>query len=202
MLAERLNEIGGMRLLRAREYAETGRIRWQVSPGLIRARVEGQATYAVQLEIAPVAVSALAAVLRERPVWAGALLSGRLPEGLSSSVVPRRLSEIEPRCGCPDGVAWCKHAMATLIAVDGAGVGALLSWRGVGQQALLLAMYPPEPVGEEGFWEGGPLPRPAAGSVPTVQEMPPLDIHGTPAQALLAGSVARIQRLAQRMLGR
>ncbi|MFT4977032.1 MAG: hypothetical protein ACI8S6_002937 [Myxococcota bacterium] len=199
MLAERLNELGGMRLLRAQSVE----VAWRASAGRIRGRASGRAVYAVQLDIALLAVDVLVALLRQRPVWAGQLLSGRLPEALTAAVVPSRLSEVTAWCGCPDEVSWCKHAMATLLSVDAAGIGALLAWRGVQRSALVQALAPAAAARRdvEGFWRGGSLPRPVPGVRPMMQEMPPLDIHGEPIQAVLEGSVAKIRRAARVWMG-
>lgn len=205
MLAGLLDEIGGMRLLRARAAldadADAGATRWSAEPGRVRARVTGsQGVYAVQLDLEVLPLAPLAAKLRGRPVWAGRLLSGRLPEALVAEVVPQRLRAITPQCSCPDGVSWCKHAMATLLAVDAGGVGALLAWRGVSRAALVAALYPAAEANPDTFWTGGPLPRPRVGGRPVIQEMPALDIHGTPIQTVLDGSVARVQRAAHRLM--
>lgn len=201
MLSACLREVGGLRLLRAETLAHEGGVSWAASPGRVRARVSGQSVYAVQLDIALVAVGPLADQLRERPIWVGQLLSGELPEALVGHVAPRRLSAIQASCSCPDGSEWCKHAMATLLAVEQGGLSALLAWRGVTQAALLAALHPSAGAADEGFWSGPPLHRPVRGTAPLVQQMPALDIHGAPIQTVLEGSIARIQRAAAGIMG-
>ena len=206
-LTERLlDELGGARLLRAQTLLGEGRVELlSVEAGVLRARVTGQERYAVQLWIEPRPRAPLRARLQGAPVLPGrALLPGPLPEAVVRAVLPARLREVSPRCSCPDGQDWCKHAMATLLqagegwASDAEG---LLRWRGLRREALLEAVLPPTPTATEGFWTArGPLPRPRRGEAPTLTQMPPLDIQGRSAQEVLGAAVEDVQRLAAHLL--
>ena len=113
------------RLARGRAYAGNGSVlKLTVDGGNVRARVSGNYApyYDVAIRFKPLPGPALATV---RAAFASDLLlrsrvaAGDLPDGLvarlekkGASLVPRRWSEIERSCSCPDYGDPCKHQAA------------------------------------------------------------------------------------------
>jgi uncharacterized Zn finger protein len=122
------------RLPRGRTYVRSGAVcHLEILRGEIQARVQGNALYAVRIEIEPL----------KKPAWKNIkqqctgrisslldLLQGRLSDGVMEVVTDRQKGlfpgprEIRMSCSCPDWAVMCKHVAAVLY-----GVGARLDQR-------------------------------------------------------------------------
>ncbi|MFK8057051.1 MAG: SNF2-related protein [Saprospiraceae bacterium] len=116
------------RLARGLTYAQQGAVEGIVlaDAGRLSAKVKGSnyAVYTIDIGLEPFTSTQITALLTEiarRPTWLDQLLSGRLPEGfevgLSSTEIqlfPKRFSDLEMQCSCPDTAIPCKHQAAVL----------------------------------------------------------------------------------------
>lgn len=197
-----LHQLGGVRLLRAQTVLAEGRIEdLSVAPGRAQARVMGRSRYAVGLTIDALPATALEP-LRKRPIALGRLLLGEtalLDETTWSIFWPQQRSSIEARCSCPDGVAWCKHTMATLLLLESLPRSVMI-WRGWSPERLLEAVWPPRTPDARRFWEGHGLERPLRTAAPTLSTMPELMIQRRDARGMLGDAVERMATVAQRWM--
>lgn len=124
---ERLSRDYAGRLARGKTYARTGRTHdFEVKPGCVTAKVTGtREPYDVRIALAKLdeeswsrAIEAMAA----KASFAAALLAGEMPReideafrsaGEGTALFPRRPSELETSCSCPDSANPCKHVAAT-----------------------------------------------------------------------------------------
>jgi uncharacterized Zn finger protein len=144
------------RLSRGRSYARSGQVMGLVvSPGVVRAKVQGSRArpYAVELTLAAWDADAWArieAALAERALFAAALLAGDVPHEieavlaeLGSPLFPTRASDLRTECSCPDWANPCKHVAATCYILAehfDADPFAMFAWRGRDRDALLAGL--------------------------------------------------------------
>jgi uncharacterized Zn finger protein len=113
------------RLARGRSYAGNGSVyELSVKAGVVSAKVEGNYApyYRVLIRFKPLpdkAVAALRAAFAADALLYARVAAGELPDSLSEglraagvSLMPRRWSEIERSCSCPDTGDPCKHQAA------------------------------------------------------------------------------------------
>ena len=113
------------RLARGRSYAGNGAVyELSVKGGSVSAKVEGNYApyYRVAIRFKPLpdeAIAAVRAAFAADPLLYARVAAGELPAGLADgllaagvSLVPRRWSEIERSCTCPDDGDPCKHQAA------------------------------------------------------------------------------------------
>ncbi|HAE21379.1 MAG TPA: hypothetical protein DCG47_03515, partial [Spirochaetaceae bacterium] len=152
------------RLARGRSYAGKGAVyELSIKGGALSAKVEGNYApyYRVAIRFKPLpdkAIAAVRSIFAADPLLYARVAAGELPESLSESLsaagvslMPRRWSEIERSCSCPDSGDPCKHQAAVyyLLAqeIDRDPL-MLLRLRGVdpgelsGAAALLFAALP------------------------------------------------------------
>jgi uncharacterized Zn finger protein len=113
------------RLARGRSYARGNRVLdVEVSPGLVRARVQGSRSQPYRVEMMmvpfpdPVWDRVIGALARQA-LYAAKLLAGDLPaevvqlfETAEAPLFPSHPDDIEMRCSCPDWAVPCKHVAA------------------------------------------------------------------------------------------
>lgn len=141
------------RLERGKRYARAERVvAMEVSPGLVRAHVQGSRydPYEVEIGIEVFtddqwhdAVRALAS----QALFSAKLLSGEMPENIEDafssvglSLFPTSPSELTMRCSCPDSVVPCKHIVAihyVLAEKLDADPFLLFEWRGRNRGRIL-----------------------------------------------------------------
>ncbi len=115
----------GGRLGRGRSYAGKGAVyELSVQGGAVSARVAGNYApyYRVAIRFKPLpdkAVAAVGGAFAADPLSYARVAAGELPESLSEklrassvSLMPRRWSEIERSCSCPDTKDPCKYQAA------------------------------------------------------------------------------------------
>lgn len=113
------------RLGRGRSYARAGRVHdLKVVPGKVTARVTGSGAspYEVKLAIdafAPKHWQAAIAAMAKEARFAAELLAGKMPDDIDTvfkttghSLFPRKSSDLETDCSCPDWANPCKHVAA------------------------------------------------------------------------------------------
>jgi len=112
------------RLQRGRTYARAGQVlNIDVSPGLVKARVQGsrRTPYKVEIRVSPLKedewASAIEA-LAEQALYAAQLLAGEMPPEIEqvfgnagTSLFPR-VHDLRMSCSCPDFAVPCKHLAA------------------------------------------------------------------------------------------
>jgi uncharacterized Zn finger protein len=150
----------GGRLARGRSYARKGQVMdFEVTPGRVRARVQGSRTdpYRVTITIAAYDDADWARIesaLAGQALYRAALLAGEMPHeivdvfaGLERPLFP---SELDMKCSCPDWSVPCKHASAVLYVLAEAfddDPFLVLAWRGRARDELLAALRGmPEPI--------------------------------------------------------
>ncbi len=116
------------RLERGRRYLKTGTvIDLKISPGVVKAKVQGRRKnpYQVEVRISPVNEETCQEIMRHcesRIDNLDALLKGKFPEELKEAFLgPEGLfpspKEISFRCTCPDWALMCKHVSAVLYGI-------------------------------------------------------------------------------------
>ncbi|MEL6348744.1 MAG: SWIM zinc finger family protein [Myxococcota bacterium] len=191
-----LRALGGIRMVRAQAILTNQMVELvRVSSGRLQGRAVGGDRYAVSLTVAPLPADAVQ-TLQQRPIALGRLLSGDVRDSL---FWPNRLEDITAHCSCPDGVVWCKHAMALLMLVEDRPE-AVLVWRGWTQRTILDATLARPQEDEDGFWRGQRLERPISRKIPLIEIMPEMQVMKKDARDVLRGSVERIGRKARQLL--
>jgi uncharacterized Zn finger protein len=143
----------GSRLTRGRAYARKGQvISLEVSPGEVRAAVQGSRAKPYQVRIGLVPFTELAwakaeIALSEQALPSAKLLAGEVPPELESvlaeagaALFPRTVNELDQRCSCPDWEVPCKHLAATFYLLAEAfddDPFLMLRWRGRTREQLL-----------------------------------------------------------------
>lgn len=146
----------GSRLTRGRNYARRGQVvSLTVSPGVVRASVQGsrRAPYAVSIALASFSQLVWAKVevaLAEEAIHSARLLAGELPADLEAvfaaagaPLFPQRAKDLDQRCSCPDAEVPCKHLAATFYLLAERfddDPFAILLWRGREREALLARL--------------------------------------------------------------
>ena len=195
----------GTRMQRGRRYARVGQVRsLDVSPGLLTAKVQGsrRAPYVVTITVAipdQRAWTQIDRALQARVSLVAHLLAGEVPPELESAfddastpLFPRRWSDLQSRCTCPDSANPCKHIAAVLYVFadqldDDPWLA--LEWKGRTQEELLAAVGlaggtsdAQTAAGLPAWWPltpGEPLPQPTVGAnaegaaTPAVPVVPP-----------------------------
>ena len=222
----------GARMERGRRYARGGRVgELSVKPGRLEARVQGSRAVPYRVSIRSEAPnkaqwSALEQAMAQRLGWSAQLLNGEVPRDLEQAfaevgvpLFPRRWSDLQVRCGCPDDAEPCKHLAAVLYVFaqqldDDPWL--LLAWHGKAREALLTALRrgAPEPAdsGLPPWWPVGlragatgdgafshglpPDPLPPEPPERALQRLGPLELPEAPADL-----EARLAALYQRLLG-
>ena len=182
----------GARLTRGRSYARSGQVMGlEVSPGLVKAKVQGSRSTPYKVEIRIPVFSETEWLEAEeamagQAIFLAQLLAGEMPKDIESafrtaklSLFPTRVKDLETDCSCPDWANPCKHIAATYYILAEAfdqDPFLLFQWRGRGRGKLqdrlarfreaeipeptsLVAEAILEPVGVEGFWIAGAIPR-------------------------------------------
>ncbi|MGH7765246.1 MAG: SWIM zinc finger family protein [Candidatus Dormibacteraceae bacterium] len=115
----------GSRLDRGRSYARRGQVlEWAVTPGEIKARVQGsrRAPYNVRIALKPLSDvdwRRAELAMSRRALFAAKLLAGEMPQQIEEAFTECRLSlfpasgrELASGCTCPDWASPCKHVAA------------------------------------------------------------------------------------------
>ena len=115
----------GARLARGRSYARRGQVASiDVGEGRVTARVQGTRSrpYTVTIGLRTLSREQWATVedaMASRAVFAAKLLSGEMPPNIEAAfeeagvhLLPRRGSDLETECSCPDWANPCKHIAA------------------------------------------------------------------------------------------
>lgn len=143
----------GARLTRGRAYARKGQVvSIQMEKGCISAKVQGSRAkpYTVTMRVKPLEADAWATIghaLRKEALFAAALLSGQMPEGIEEvfkkaklSLFPAKKDDFTTDCSCPDWSNPCKHIAAVyyLVAEEfDRDPFLLFKLRGIEREALL-----------------------------------------------------------------
>ena len=170
----------GPRMERGRRYARSGRVQdLTVKAGRLEARVQGSRAVPYRVSIRSASPTKaqwreLETAMAARLGWTAQLLNGEVPHDLEEAfaevdvpLFPRRWSDLEVRCGCPDDAEPCKHIAAVLYVfaqqLDD-DPWQLLAWHGKERDALLTALRrgAPEPpdAGLPPWWPVGLQARP------------------------------------------
>lgn len=143
----------GGRMQRGRRYARTGHlVSFDVASCEIQAQVQGSRSRPYEVTIvAPTASDEqwadIEGVLASRVRFAARLLAGEVPRELEEvfaaagvPLLPKRWTDIDAYCSCPDSANPCKHIAATLYVfadrLDG-DPWLLLEWRGLTREQIL-----------------------------------------------------------------
>jgi len=205
----------GPRMERGRRYARGGRVRdLTVKAGRLEARVQGSRATPYRVSVRSAAPSkvhwrALETAMAARLGWTAQLLAGELPRDLEEPfaevgvpLFPRRWSDLQVRCGCPDDAEPCKHIAAVLYVFaqrldDDPWL--LLAWHGKERDALLASLRQgaPEPSDDSlpPWWPVGlrarpdrrlspPDPLPPDPPERALQRLGPLELPGASTVAL------------------
>ncbi|HEY0790381.1 MAG TPA: hypothetical protein VGD78_04885 [Chthoniobacterales bacterium] len=115
------------RLPRGRSYVRNGCVLdLQISPGVVKALVQGTQLYRGQVTIAPVPAAAWKALKGECSRQVGSLmdlLQGKLSASVMAAITQPdtglfpKPSEIRFECSCPDWAGMCKHVAAALYGI-------------------------------------------------------------------------------------
>lgn len=118
----------GERVSRGRSYARKGQVRsLTVKGGEARASVQGSMSgaYDVSIKIDVIGQQkwqALSKAIFEKPASAASLLAGRMPEDIEKAfksagmrLFPRKGTELDTECTCPDWSNPCKHTVAVFF---------------------------------------------------------------------------------------
>lgn len=180
----------GPRMERGRRYARSGRVGdLMVKAGRLEAKVQGSRAvpYRVTVRLAVPSKAqwrTLEAAMAARLGWTAQLLNGEVPQDLEAAfaevgvpLFPRRWSDLQVRCGCPDDAVPCKH-IAALLYVFAQRLDEdpwlLLAWHGKDREALLTTLRrnapAPQPVAADlpPWWPPGLRARPE----PTLRHLP------------------------------
>ena len=165
----------GARLGRGKSYARQGQVLdIQIVRGEVKARVQGsrKQPYQVSIALAPFKASEwrkLMAAMAGEARFSASLLAGEMPtdieeifevEGLS--LFPKRQSDLETDCSCPDWSNPCKHIAAVYYLIGeefDRDPFLMFKLRGMDREALLAELG--EAAGDDDGWplaEPEPLP--------------------------------------------
>jgi uncharacterized Zn finger protein len=154
----------GPRMERGRRYARGGRVQeLTVKAGRLEARVQGSRAVPYRVSVRSAAPTkaqwrALETAMGSRLGWTAQLLNGEVPQDLEDAfadvgtpLFPRRWSDLQVRCGCPDDAEPCKHIAAVLYVFAQQldhDPWLLLAWHGKEREVLLTALRgaTPEPA--------------------------------------------------------
>jgi uncharacterized Zn finger protein len=157
------------RLARGRNYARSGQVLgFEISSGYVTAQVQGSRPkpYRIRIRVLPLTTAQWQRVERAlagQALFRARLLAGEMPREIEevfadcgTPLFPRRESDMEMSCSCPDWGVPCKHLAAVCYvlaeAFDADPFG-LLAWRGRGREDLLASL--------RGLTAAGPpAPRP------------------------------------------
>ena len=155
------------RLTRGRNYARRGQVLgFEISSGYVTAQVQGSRPkpYRIRIQVLPLTTPQWQRVeraLAARALFRARLLAGEMPREIEevfadcgTPLFPRRESDMEMSCSCPDWGVPCKHLAAVCYvlaeAFDTDPFG-MLAWRGRGREELLASL--------RGLTAAGPPPR-------------------------------------------
>ena len=141
---------------------------FEISSGYVTAQVQGSRPkpYRIRIQVLPLTTAQWQRVeraLAARALFRARLLAGEMPREIEevfadcgTPLFPRRESDMEMSCSCPDWGVPCKHLAAVCYvlaeAFDADPFG-LLAWRGRGREDLLASL--------RGLTAAGPpAPRP------------------------------------------
>lgn len=180
-LVELLDSYGlGGRMQRGRRYARQGQLlSFEVHLGFLVAQVQGSRTapYVVTVAVHRLDEPQWAAVrqaMAARVAFTAQLLAGQVPPELEGvfadagvALLPRRWSDVQATCSCPDWENPCKHIAAVLyVFADRLDQDPwlLLRWRGRDRDEVLAGVRSGGPRSEEvaPWWPlvpGAPLPE-------------------------------------------
>ncbi len=143
----------GGRMQRGRRYARQGQlVSFEVTPGFVVAEVQGsrRQPYEVKIGFTPLTESQWGAVQAEIEAtlrFSARLLGGEVPAELEEvfddagvSLFPRRWSDLDAVCSCPDWGNPCKHVAAVLYVLADQlddDPWLLLLWRGRRREEVL-----------------------------------------------------------------
>jgi uncharacterized Zn finger protein len=143
----------GNRLTRGRAYARKGQvISLEVTPGVVRAQVQGSRARPYRVAIGLAAFTELIwakaeIALSEQALPSAKLLAGEVPPELEqifadagAPLFPQHANDLDQQCSCPDWEVPCKHLAATfylLAEAFDADPFLILRWRGRDQEQLL-----------------------------------------------------------------
>lgn len=115
----------GARLARGRTYARKGQVlSIDISPGIVRSRVQGTRSkpYKVEIEVEPLSMEAwkqVIEVLSKQAIYAAKLMAGEMPQDIEElfqnstySLFPNDHRQLITDCSCPDWSNPCKHVAA------------------------------------------------------------------------------------------
>jgi uncharacterized Zn finger protein len=118
------------RLARGRSYARNGRVLdIEISPGLVRARVQGSRStpYRIEMGVEPFSEAVwdrVIGALARQAIYVAKMLAGDLPaevvrlcEVAEAPLFPDHPDDIEMSCSCPDWAVPCKHVAAVHYAL-------------------------------------------------------------------------------------
>ena len=143
----------GSRLTRGRAYARKGQvISMEVTPGAVRAQVQGSRARPYRVAIGLAALTELVwakaeIALSEQALPSAKLLAGEVPPELEqifadagAPLFPQHANDLHQQCSCPDWEVPCKHLAATfylLAEAFDADPFLILRWRGRDRAQLL-----------------------------------------------------------------
>lgn len=143
----------GSRLTRGRAYARKGQvISLEVTPGVVRAQVQGSRARPYRVAIGLAAFTELVwakaeIALSEQALPSAKLLAGEVPPELEqifasagALLFPQHANDLDQQCSCPDWEVPCKHLAATfylLAEAFDADPFLILRWRGRDREQLL-----------------------------------------------------------------
>jgi uncharacterized Zn finger protein len=158
------------RLQRGRSYARKGQVmEFSLGTGKVTALVQGSRPrpYKVTIKVLPLTAAQwreVEARLASQAVFRAKLLAGEMPREIEevfaergTPLFPRRSSDLDMDCTCPDWEVPCKHIAAVCYVLAEAfddDPFAMLAWRGRGKDELLAALRPAG-GGREGRAHGG-----------------------------------------------
>lgn len=146
------------RLQRGRSYARKGQVmEFSLGTGKVTALVQGSRPrpYKVTIKVLPLTAAQwrdVEARLASQAVFRAKLLAGEMPPEIEevfaecgTPLFPRRASDLDMDCTCPDWEVPCKHLAAVCYvlaeAFDDDPFG-MLAWRGRGKDELLASLRP------------------------------------------------------------
>ena len=144
------------RLTRGRNYARRGQVLgFEISSGYVTAQVQGSRPkpYRIRIRVLPLTTPQWQRVERAlagQALFRARLLAGEMPREIEevfadcgTPLFPRRESDMEMSCSCPDWGVPCKHLAAVCYvlaeAFDNDPFG-MLAWRGRGREDLLASL--------------------------------------------------------------
>lgn len=144
------------RLTRGKAYARKGQvIEFSLGTGAVTALVQGSRPrpYRVSIKVLPLTTAqwkTVEARLAGAALFRAKLLAGEMPAEIEevfadcgTPLFPRRLSDLDMRCSCPDGAVPCKHLAAVCYVLAESfddDPFAMLAWRGRNRDTLLAAL--------------------------------------------------------------